>query len=470
MIQKNFIPILSLSLGMLLMGSCQKEEKQFIDDTNNPQTISANSQLTQLLISASQNDGTQDNLIDGSSCLKVVFPITVEANSQTVTLNSLNDVAQVQAIFDQSSTDVDQLVIQFPITVGFEDFSTLTVSSQTELNAIATSCENTIDDAFACVEFLYPISCYIYNSSNEQTGFVTLGDDYEWFDYLNYLETNIYIAIDFPMGVVVNGQTIQAATNQELLNAITQADCSQSISTSGFEDVLSSGTWYVNLFMDSDDDETCNFEAYAFQFNNNGTVTATSISDTRNGTWSTSTSGDDIDVFFNFELQSTNDPFEDLNDDDWHLLGYNTESIHLEDLSGGNGGTDTLLFGRDPYTDCGGGGGGGQDLIDKLLNGPWYVATYLDDGNDETSDYSNFSITFNAIGTVVATHAQYTYTGTWEVVGTSDLDLVLDFGTQAPFDEFNDDWDVLSYTANTINLEDVSGGGGGTDTLVLQKL
>ena len=35
--------------------------------------------------------------------------------------------------------------------------------------------------------------------------------------------------------------------------------------------------------MDSDDDETCNFEAYAFQFNNNGTVTATSISDTEMG-------------------------------------------------------------------------------------------------------------------------------------------------------------------------------------------
>jgi len=47
---------------------------------------------------------------------------------------------------------------------------------------------------------------------------------------------------------------------------------------------------------------------------------------------------------------------------------------------------------------------------------------------------------------------------------------LLDFGTQMPFEEFNDDWDVLSATNTRIELQDVSGGGGGTDTLVFEKL
>ena len=51
-----------------------------------------------------------------------------------------------------------------------------------------------------------------------------------------------------------------------------------------------------------------------------------------------------------------------------------------------------------------------------------------------------------------------------------DLDLLLDFGTQIPFDEFNDDWDVLNFTTTLVELQDVSGGGGGTDNLTLQKL
>ena len=38
-----------------------------------------------------------------------------------------------------------------------------------------------------------------------------------------------------------------------------------------------------------------------------------------------------------------------------------------------------------------------------------------------------------------------------------------------PLDELNDDWDVVSISDTQIELQDVSGGGG-TDTLTLQKL
>jgi len=104
-----------------------------------------------------------------------------------------------------------------------------------------------------------------------------------------------------------------------------------------------------------------------------------------------------------------------------------------------------------------------------LIDGQWFVETYLNDGIDQTGTYSDFAFTFNNSGIVVATSSIYTYYGTWSVSGTNDLELVLDFGTQIPLDEFNRDWDVLNFDTSRVELEDVSSGGG-TDTLILEKI
>ncbi len=588
----NYLRIIAVFAAMLFLGSCQKEEREFIDDTTNEETFTAGSDLTRILLSASQNDGTLDNLIDGSSCIAITYPTQVVANGQSITLNSIDDISLVEAIFDQFPGDSDQLEIIFPITVVTEAFDEILVESQTAFDSIVAACENNIVDTYTCVDFVYPISCFIYNASNEQTNTVTLNNDYEWFEYLNYLQSGIYVAIDYPMTVIVNGETIVVNTNQELNTAISSANCSNGGgggNPSDFENIITTGVWYVTYFFDDFDetsdfasyefsfasdgtanasnttgntpgtwdyyldsgvekvdlffgvvspldeldedwdileateaiirlrhessdgsldyvtyerdpytgggggggvnpfiteitagswfvnlleddgtDETCDYVSYEFTFNVNGTVAAVSDTNTKNGFWSALDDSSGLDLVLSFELSGNDDPFEDLNDD-WDVTNYTSSIIQLIDVSGGGGGTDYLNFGRDPYTGCGG-GGGGSDLTDILLNGPWFVGTYLDDGVDETYDYYGYNITFSSDNTVVAENGVNTINGTWSVIGSTDLDLVLDFGTQIPFDEFNDDWDVLSYTTTTINLQDVSGGGGGTDTLILEKL
>lgn len=574
---------------VLFLSSCQKEEKEFIDDTNNPETFTVGSNLTQILLSASQNNGSLDNIIDGSDCISVVYPVQVVANGQQVTLQSIDDLSLIEAIFDQFPSDTDTIELIFPLTVLTEDFNQITVNSQAEFNDIVASCTNAISDTYSCVDFVYPITCFIYNESNEQTATITLNNTFEWFEYLSYLQQGIYVAIDFPMSVIVNGQTIVVNSNQELNAAISQADCSSGGNTesefetiittgiwyvtyyfddfdetvdfadyefnfdtdgtagatnsvgttpgtwnyfvdSGIEKVdlffgtvsplneldedwdileatqdiirlrhesgdgsldyvtyerepytggggggvnpfiteLTAGSWFVNLMEDSGTDETCDYVNYEFTFNTNGTVAAVSATNTKNGFWTAIDNSGNIDFILNFDLSGAGDPFEDLNDD-WDVVMYSNLLIELLDVSGGGGGTDYLNFGRDPFTGCGG-GGGGSDLSDILVNGPWYVGSYLDDGVDETYDFYGYNLTFNSDGTVSAENGVNSFNGTWSVVGTTTLDLFLDFGTQIPFDEFNDYWDVLSYNSTTINLEDVSGGGGGTDTLVFQKL
>ena len=587
---KTNLHILIALMLVLVLGSCQKEEEEFIDDTTNEETFTAGSNLTQILLSASQNNGSLDNIIDGSDCTAIQFPVTVIANGQQLTLQSLIDISQVEAIFDQFPGDTDTLELVFPITVSAEDFSSITVNNQNELDAVIANCSDDIINDFACVDFVYPISCFIYNEANEQTNTITLNNNYEWFEYLLYLQDGIYVAIDYPMSLIVDGETIQVNSNQELNTAITQADCSsgggptesdfEALITSGdwyvtyfFDDFdetsnyssytfnfssdgtavasnttgntsgtwdfyidsgvekvdlffgvdnpldefdedweileateqiirlrdessdgsvdfltferepysgggggdvngliteLTSGTWFVNLLEDDGNDETCDYVAYEFTFNTTGTVTAISDTNTKNGFWSAGLDDGILELVMNFDLDGTNDPFEDLVDD-WDVQNFSNSNLELMDISGGGGGTDFLTFGRDPYTGCGG-GGGGQELTDILIDGPWYVNSYLDDGVDNTYFYYGYTLTFFNSGTVVAENGVNTIEGSWSVTGTTTLDLNMNFGVQVPFDEFNDNWDVLNYDSTIINLEDVSGGGGGTDTLILEKL
>ena len=104
---------------------------------------------------------------------------------------------------------------------------------------------------------------------------------------------------------------------------------------------LQTGTWKVSYFNDSGKDETYYFTNYTFQFNSNGTVTATINSSNNNGTWSNSNddSQDKLNLFF------SSIPLDELNSD-WHILEQNSNTIKLEDVSGGNGGTDLLTFSK----------------------------------------------------------------------------------------------------------------------------
>ncbi len=587
-----------LMLFILLMGiffsSCQKEAEEFIDETNE-ETITATSPLTFLIIRAVQNAGDIDDIIDGNSCTSIKFPVTVIANGQKVILQNVGDLQIVKDIFDQFPNDIDTLEIVFPITVILEDFSEIVVNSQEELNVLIAACVGSGgDDSIGCLDFEYPITFFIYDSNQQQTGTVTVNNDLELFTFLQGLDSDDFISIDYPINVILDdGTVVEVNTNEELEQLIencvsggsggnnpgdpseieqylttgvwyvtyffddfdetnnylgyeftfasdnTAQATNQSNTVPGtwmltggnspdlelffgttdpfdeldedwdileatndiirlrdesgdgsldyltyertppsggggggandFIEDLTTGVWYVTLLDDDGDIETCDYVEYEFTYNLNGTATAVSPSDTVNGFWAVESSSSGLDLILNFDTTGSSDPFDDLNDD-WDVTDFNIDLISLLDVSGGSGDVDVLEFGRNPVTGCSG-GGSSQALIDTLEDGQWFVSLYLDDGDDETNDYTGYVLTFSNGGTVVATNGSNTFNGTWAVTSdSSGLDLVLDFGIQIPFDEFNDDWDVLNFTNTLVELEDVSGGGGGTDNLNFQKI
>ena len=455
-----------LFIALLILASftaCQKEEDVIIDPTDNSESFNGTSNFAASLLSATQNDGSADNLIDGTSCFSIDFPVDVVANGQQVTLNSIEDLQLVEDIFNLFIGDTDVLDLVFPLTLISEDFSEQVVNDLASFNSLVANCANNISDDLGCLDFQFPITGTLYNAANEQTGTLSINNSSEWFNFLSGLSSDVYVAINYPITVLINGASTTVNSNTELTDIFNQTDCSNSggNTTTAIEDQLTDGVWYVTYFFD-DYDETSDFNGYSFTFNADGTALADNGMQT-SGSWSTYTDSGVEKLDLNF---GTMDPLEELQDD-WEILSVSADLIELRDVSG-DGSVDHLTFGRTPNS---GGGGSGETnaLIELMVTDQWYVNLMEEDLENDTCDYVDYTFTYSLDGTVQAVSASRTVNGFWTVSNSSSgLELILNFnydGQEDPFEDLNDDWDVLFYDAENIQLEEVSGGNGDVEHL-----
>lgn len=110
---------------------------------------------------------------------------------------------------------------------------------------------------------------------------------------------------------------------------------------------VTSGTWRITYFYDTDSDETTNFTGYNFTFGASNILTATNGTTTYTGSWSvmsddTNDDNPSSDLDFNILFSSPTN-FAELSDD-WDVVSRTDTKIVLTDVSGGNGGTDFLTF------------------------------------------------------------------------------------------------------------------------------
>lgn len=109
---------------------------------------------------------------------------------------------------------------------------------------------------------------------------------------------------------------------------------------------VSSGSWIISYYYDTDSDETSNFSSFVFSFNEGGVLSATNGTNAYIGSWSVSdsNSGDDSLDDLHFNISFASPPYFAELTDDWDIIAQSDSTIELIDVSGGNGGTDYLTF------------------------------------------------------------------------------------------------------------------------------
>lgn len=335
---------LILSLVGLFLMSCQSEENEVIQDTT--QNLTNTSPLTTLVTRVTQNPTSGDNVMDNSSCFSVVLPVTVIVNGQNIVVSTQADYQTVQDAIDAFSNDDDIVNFVYPITIQYQNFSTQVLQDSDDLDDVIDDCgEDDGFDEIDCISFNFPIVISVYNSNNQLADTITITNNSDLYNFLENLEDNEYIAIQYPISLTnANGQNVAITNNDQLEDVIEDSidDCDDSPSGGGGSTTLSTiiadGSWYVSYFFD-DTDETSDYTGYNFTFNSNGTSLAVKNTISLNGTWSNYMDSGEEKLEFSFD-GITLDELED----DWEVIEYTETQIRLKDVSGGNGGTDYLYL------------------------------------------------------------------------------------------------------------------------------
>lgn len=102
----------------------------------------------------------------------------------------------------------------------------------------------------------------------------------------------------------------------------------------------------------------------------------------------------------------------------------------------------------------------------ELISDTWVVSSYIDKGKNETSDYSGYTFTFSENGTLTASVAGTTFTGTWSIGSDhtgfddsghhsgDDNKLIITITGNYQMDELTDDFQIVSISDNEIILKD----------------
>jgi hypothetical protein len=119
------------------------------------------------------------------------------------------------------------------------------------------------------------------------------------------------------------------------------------------------------------------------------------------------------------------------------------------------------------------GDGDVSEIRNIMLGGLWNVASYEDEGVNETEDYAGMDFGFSNFNQVeVSINDDPIRAGLWRVIRNTDgeLKFFLNLGDDNDaLGDLTDDWKIVSVTSERIELMDVSGGDGTTEVLVFEK-
>lgn len=321
MIRTNgFLGFLVFSL-ILLSSSCRKEESVTVGNTPDERLVGG-SNVANLLVRLATNDGSDDNIIDGASCISLRLPITVNINGTAITVDGPEDFETIEDILDNTwdedgGDDVDydddkkgQLEIVFPVTAVFADYSETVIGTDDELRSAIALCQTSTDTDIECIDILYPINVSFFDTVSELFGSVSLNNDDQLFKFFKELDVSSVADIDFPISVVLKeGTEIEVVDLVALENVIDMSkddcdenddndfdddDCDDCNNEKLLELWAGCSEWTAHKFKLDGKNIKKDYDGLVLEFRQNGTVYAFSDTDIFDGTWATSGSANSM--------------------------------------------------------------------------------------------------------------------------------------------------------------------------------
>ena len=332
---KNFKIITGIALMSILgFTSCQSE----IDNTQgqNPNTNTANSTTASNLKRTSMYDGSFDDFLDGTSCSSIVLPATATVNGIKVSLFSQLDYQQVTNILAAFNTDQDTVMLQFPLRVRLSNYTEVTVSSQTDYNALMNTCgtaESAHLDAISGLDINFPITIMTYSLNMDQTGSVVIENKEQLYAYMNTMGSDKLFAMSYPISITLSDGTKTTVSSdidfQSRINDCTSSKATMTMMASNadkLEVILVNGLFRVDSFLNAGVNTASNYAGYTMNFANNLSVTAVNSANTTvNGTYAASSQ---LDVFL--KLNFTGITSFNLLNNTWKVTSFSATSISLQ--------------------------------------------------------------------------------------------------------------------------------------------
>lgn len=310
-------------LILLTLISCQDEIID-ISSSNESEVLQSNSQLVNFISNVTANDGSVDDVLDGSSCFSIQLPVTVSANNITIVIEDEVDIQQLEELLNSFDVELDFL---FPITIILNDYSEIVLENEDQLFNLIDGCADFDDDIIDCVDFVYPLSFSVFDIDFNLVETLIIQDDEALYDFLESLEedANLIVSINYPLPLVYsNGEILEINSNDELVSAIeaAQDNCYNEVEECSIDeasDALLECPWNINY-------EGEEFENYQIVFHESGDLqilngdTAVAIG----GLWNLITA--DNGLILNLSYLTA---FQDSLGGEWLIVNCNNNALTL---------------------------------------------------------------------------------------------------------------------------------------------
>ena len=185
---------------MSVLFSC-RQETVFTDEQET--VITQKSPIADLIGRVSLNDGSIDNIVDGANCITIEFPYSITINGVLVNLLNEDAYDDIEDILLESI--INEIVINFPITIRNANQTTTLIATQTEFDALTGMCngENEADEDIECLDFVYPITFSIFNTVTEQISTINVQNDNQMYNVIEMLDESEIANVIFPISLLL---------------------------------------------------------------------------------------------------------------------------------------------------------------------------------------------------------------------------------------------------------------------------